>query len=57
MRVFLAQLNLLNNKVTTDPLDQREDPIDLMKEKLSNRIQQLETENAELSMKIEAIKW
>ena len=56
MRVFLAQLNVLNNKMTTDPVDQREDPIDLMKEKLSNKIQQLETENTRLSMTIEALK-
>jgi hypothetical protein len=42
--------------MTTDPVDQREVSIDLMKEKLSNKIQQLETENTQLSMTIEAIK-
>jgi hypothetical protein len=56
MRGFLTQLNVLNNKITTDPVDQREEPIDVMKEKLSNKIQQLETENAELSMTIETLK-
>jgi hypothetical protein len=56
MRGFLTQLNVLNNKITTDPADQKEDEIDLMKEKLSNKIQQLETENAELSMTIETLK-
>jgi hypothetical protein len=56
MRGFLAQLNVLDNKMTTDPVDQREVSIDLMKEKLSNKIQQLETENTQLSMTIEALK-
>ena len=56
MRGFLTQLNVLNNKITTDPADQKEDEIDLMKEKLSNKIQQLETENAELLMTIETLK-
>ncbi len=54
--MFLAQLNVLNNKITTDHVDQREEPIDVMKEKLSNKIQQLETENVELSMTIETLK-
>jgi hypothetical protein len=47
MRVFLAQLNAMNSKMTKEPvgLKEREDAIDIMKQKLTTKISQLEHQN------------
>ena len=47
MRVFLAQLNAMNGKMTREPVEvkEREEPIDHMKEKLTTKISRLEEQN------------